>query len=151
MPFVLSRDRARCGYEKVRPVQPSAAPCGANALETRGKFSFLKALAKTTAALLPDILRLRRTFRHRLRRSRSTFWLKGGTRCPQRVGKQLARSGAPRTRQKQFQSAALKPTQAKNSEQTARHRGGLGKDIATYLDVIQFELEIGAIGLSPRK
>ncbi len=32
----------------------------------------LNALAETTAALPPEILRLRQNFRHRLRRSRST-------------------------------------------------------------------------------
>ena len=37
-----------------------------------------------------EYLRLRRIFRHRLQRSRSTF-LHGGTRCPQRVGKQSDR------------------------------------------------------------
>jgi hypothetical protein len=37
----------------------------------------------------PDYRRFRRFFTHRLRRSRSTFGIRGGTRCPQRVVNQV--------------------------------------------------------------
>lgn len=43
------------------------------------------------------------------------------------------------------------PTKAENAKQTARDCSGLGNDCATYLDVIELELEIGAIGLTPEE
>ena len=47
------------------------------------------------------------------------------------------------------QSPPLKPTQPKNTEQATRDRRGL-RNRAIYLDVIELELEIVAIGLSHR-
>ena len=51
--------------------------------------------------------------------------------------------------QRANQSPPLMPTQAKNTEQATRDRGGLGNDRAIYLDVIELELEIEAIGRPP--
>ena len=45
------------------------------------------------------------------------------------------------------QSLPLKPAKPKNTKQPARDRGGLRNNRAIYLDVIEFELEIGTIGL----
>ena len=46
------------------------------------------------------------------------------------------------------QAPPLKPTQPKNAEQTTRDRRGL-RNRAIYLDIIELELEIVAIGLPP--
>ena len=45
------------------------------------------------------------------------------------------------------QPPPLKPAQPKNTEQATRDRRGL-RNRAIYLDVIEYELEIVAIGLS---
>jgi hypothetical protein len=46
------------------------------------------------------------------------------------------------------QSSPLMPTKAKNTEQATGDCSGLRNDRAIYLDVIELELEIAAIGLS---
>jgi hypothetical protein len=45
------------------------------------------------------------------------------------------------------QPPPLKPAQPKNTEEPTGDCCGLGNDVAIYLDVIELELEIGAIGL----
>jgi hypothetical protein len=58
-----------------------------------------------------------------------------------------ARSSAPEAHGPN-QSPPLKPAQPENAEQSARNGRGLGNDRAANLNVVELELEVGAIRLS---
>ena len=65
---------------------------------------------------------------------------------PQRVGRQPVCLRASQT-QRANQSPPLIPAEPENTEESTGYRRGLGNDDAIYLDVIEVEHVIVAIGL----
>jgi hypothetical protein len=82
------------------------------------------------------------------KRGWSLGYLKGGTRCPQRVGRQMVCSGAPQAHGAN-QSPALMPAESKDAEQPASDGCRLGNNRAIHPDIVDNVLEIEAIRLSP--